>query len=336
MTEQKKLRELQNNIRIIGTLKSVDLEVKPNKKDPTVKQIIGSITVMVEDHKKNVVHEHDVNIFAKQSSKLYKGYVTIMNDFKAADDVGKENADRVSVVGSISENMYLGNDGKLKQFNQNRGLFINRIEEKDIQKDPSLGQDSSLAQVEVVIENIKQLTDKEGIETGEVGIEAFTVGYNDSVTKLKDIVVGQDLVDIITENYSVGNTGLLTFELINYVEIEEAEQKDPFEGQEGGFGVQVDISQGPIKKYVRQLRVIGGFPPYFDERALEEDDIRLAKQIYELKVQETMSATPSTPPMNQQGMGGFGTNAQTGSSIQNDPFATGSGPVEISEDDLPF
>lgn len=335
MTEQKKLRELANDIRIVGTLKSVDLEVKPNKKEPNVKQIMGSITIMVEDPAANLVHEHEVNLFAKETSKLYKGYVTIMNDFKAADTVGKENADRVTVSGSIDENIYMGGDGKLKEFNRNRGLFVNRIDEKMLAADQTLHGDSAVAQIEIVVENIRALTDKDGVETGEYGIDAFTVGYNNGVTKLKNIVVGQNLADVITENYSPGQTGKLTFSINNYVELQEQQQQDPFAGQEGGFGVQVDISQGPIKKYTRELRVIGGFPPYFDERALEEDDIRLAQQIRQLKVQEIQNSTPSTPPIGQTGMGGFGTNAPS-TGIGQDPFASNKGPIEINEDDLPF
>jgi hypothetical protein len=332
MSEQKKLRELSNNVRIVGTLKSIDLEVKPNKNDPSVKQIMGSITVMVEDKVNNRVHEHDINLFAKESSKLFKGYLTVKNEFKAADVVGAEHADRVQITGSIDENIYMGSDGKLKEFNRNRGLFVNRVDAKSLEKQPGLANDESLAQIEIVVENIRPLTDKEGIETGEYAIDAFTVGYNNGVTKLKNIVIGQDLADVITENYEVGSTGKLTFALNNYVELEELEQEqDPFASQ-GGFGVTTDISNGPIKHYVRELRVIGGFPQYLDERALDEDDVKLAKQIRALKVQEIQNSVPATPQMNQAGKGGFGVN-------NSDPFAdpfTGAGQIDISDDDLPF
>lgn len=335
MTEQKTLPELQNDIRIVGTLKSVDLKIDKNKKDPNVKQIMGTITVMVEDKLNNRVNEHEINLFAKDSSKLYKGYVTIKNEYKPADVVGKENADRVVVTGSIDENMYINqHDGKLKEFNRLRGLFINRITEADMQRDPSLANDSAIAQTELVVENIKPITNKEGIETGEYTIDAFTVGYNNSVIKLRDIVVGTDLVDVITEHYSVGDTGKLTFAINNYVEIEQQEE-DPFKQQQGGFGVQVDISQGPIKKYTRELRVIGGFPPYYDERQLSEEDIKFAKQIRELKIQELKNSTPATPPntMTKTGAGGFGMNAAVASE---NPFASDTNSVEINEDDLPF
>lgn len=330
--EQKKLKELGNNIRVTGTLKAVDLEVKPNKKDPTVRQIMGSITVMVEDKKNNRIHEHEINLFAKESSKLFKGYNTVRTDFKAADTVGVENADRVQVTGNIDENIYMGSDGKLKEFNRNRGLFVNRVDAKALEKQPSLANDEAIAQIELVVENIRPKTDGEGIETGEYGIDAFTVGYNNGVTKLQRIVVGEDLANVITEHYEPGVTGKLTFAMNNYVELEENEvEPDPF-ANEGGFGVTTDISNGPIKKYIRELRVIGGFPPYLDDRALEDEDVKLAKQIRALKIQEIQNSAPPTPPV-QQSKDGFGVN---NADPFGDPFAGNTGTIDISDDDLPF
>ena len=325
MTEQKKLRELANNIKIVGTLKEVNLEIKPNKNDPKVKQIMGNIVVIVEEKSKNRIHEHTINLFAKDSSKLYKGYVTIKDQFKSIDEVGKENADRISISGSIDENIYMGQDSKLKEFNRNRGLFINRVDETALTKDPSLTNDSAVAQIEIVVTNIRPLTDKEGIETGEYGISAFTVGYNNGVTQLRDIVVGTDLADVITENYEINSTGKLTFAINNYAELKKVEIDPAIESQ-GGFGVTTDIGN-ELTKYVRELRVIGGFPPYLDDRALQEEDIKFARQIRELKVQEVKNSVPSTPPAKTTA-GGFGTNA--------DPFASTVGTIEISEDDLPF
>lgn len=326
MTEQKKLRELQNNLRIVGTVKSVDLDIKPNKKDPSVMQIMGSITVLVEDKANNRAHEHEVKLFAKHTAKTYKGYVTLKNDLKAIDVVGKDLADRVSVVGNVSENIYVPADGKLREFNNNRGAFFNRVDADALAKDPTLANDSAVAQMELVVINTRPKTDKDGIETGEYAIEAFTTDYSGGVHMIHDIVVGVDLADVITEHYENDLTGKLTFALNNYVELSEEEPpEDPFAGEDG-FGVQVDLSNGPIKNYIRELRVIGGFPPYFDDRAMSEEDIKFAKQIHALKVQEIKNNVPSAPP------------AAAGPAFGNDPFAAPQpgGPIEISDDDLPF
>lgn len=330
MTEQKKLRELQNDIKIVGTLKEVNLEIKPNKKDPTQLQIMGDIVIIQQDKVNNRINEHVVKLFAKKSGKLFKGYETVLNDFNASEAAGVTT--RVVVTGNLNENMYMGGtDNSLKQFNQLRGLFINRIDEKMLANDPSLHEDSAIAQLEILVSGVRPVTDKDGIETGEYNVYGYTVGYENSVHNIHDIVVGEDLADVITEHYETDATGKLTFAINNYVELEEAEEQE-FVPEEGGFGVQVDISSGPIKRYKRELRVIGGFPAYFDDKAYDEDEIKFIKQIYDLRVQTTKTSVPSTPPQ----AGGFGTNATPQQGFNVDPFGASTGPIEISDDDLPF
>lgn len=329
MTEQKQLRELQNDIKIVGTLKEVNLEIGQNKKDPTKTQIIGDIVITQEDKVNNRVNEHVIKLFAFKSGKLFKGYETILRDFEAAEAAGITT--RVIATGNINENMYF-TDGNLKQFNQLRGLFINRIDEKMLLKDPTLNHDSAVAQLEILVNGVRPVTDKDGIETGEYNVYGYTVGYKNSVHNLHDVIVGEDLADVITEHYEPGATGKLTFAINNYVELEEAAEEPEFAPEDGGFGVQVDISSGPIKRYKRELRVIGGFPAYFDDKAYDEDEIKFIKQIYDLRVQETKNAVPDTPP---QGAG-FGTNAAPQQGFNADPFANPGMIPTISDDDLPF
>lgn len=320
MSEQTNLRELLNSQRIIGTLKEMNLERKQNKKDPSKMQIQGNIVVMSETEGK--VHEHRIELFAFTTSKLAKGYETVMREYKAADDVGKENATRVQVTGNIDINDYVGQDGELRTFNRNRGVFVNRVE------DPSV-QDEALAQVELVVTGVSPATDKDGVETGEYKIKGFTVGYNGTIIELKDMIVGEDLADVITEHYEVGSTGKLTFAVNNYAEVVETEVEATDES--AGFGVQVDLDN-TVKNYVRELRVVGGFPPYFDERAYSEEQIELAKKTRALKLQEIKNNVPAAPPT---GAGGFGVNG-TAPTTNADPFANTGSPIEISDDDLPF
>jgi hypothetical protein len=313
MTDQRKLRELTNAVRITGTLKEMNLEIKPNKKDPTVKQIQGNIVILsVVDGKAN---EHRVELFAKDTSKLFKGYETVKNEYKAIDTVGVENATRLTVTGSVDGNDYYGQDGQLREVNRIRGLFVNRVDDAAV-------QDEAIAQIELVVKNLRPLTDKEGIETGEYAIDAFTVGYNQSVIVLKNLVVGEDLAEVITGNYQAGNTGKLTFNINNYAEIVEK----PVSPDAGGFGIQVEIGD-EVKNYTRNLKVVGGFPPYYDERAFEEEDIVLANRIRALKLQE-LANTAQTPPAQSGGFGqGFGKPAGS---------TAAPGSLDISDDDLPF
>lgn len=320
MSEQIVLKELLNSQRIVGTLKEMNLERKPNKKDPSKTQIQGNIVVMSEVAGK--VSEHRIELFAFTTSKLAKGYETVMKEYKAADVVGKENATRVQVQGNIDINDYMGQDGQLRTMNRNRGVFVNRID------DPAI-QDEALAQVELIITGVRPATDKEGLETGEYKLEGFTVGYNGTVIELKNIIVGEDLADVITEHYEVGATGKLTFAVNNYVEVVEGAPNE--NDGAAGFGMQVDLDN-QVKNYVRELRVVGGFPPYFDERAYSEEQIDLAKKTRALKLQEIKNNVPATPPA---GQGGFGVNGG-GTKPTTDPFGGANGQIDIADDDLPF
>lgn len=320
MSEQVQLRELLNSMRIIGTLKEMNLERRPNKKDPSKTQIQGNIVVMSEVAGK--VSEHRIELFAFTTSKLAKGYETIMNEYKAADVVGKEAATRVQVTGNLDINDYMGQDQQLRTMNRNRGVFVNRIE------DPAI-QDEALLQAEIVVTNVTPATDKEGIETGELKLEGFSVGYNGTVIEFKNMIVGEDLADVISEHYEPGSTGKLTFAVNNYVEVVEGAPKE--DDGAAGFGMQVDLDN-QVKNYVRELRVIGGFPPYLDEKAYTEEQIDLAKKTRALKLQEVKNNVPATPPA----AGGFGTNAAPKTTTNMDPFAGTNGQIDISDDDLPF
>lgn len=322
MSEQTvKLPELGNNVKIVGTLKEVNLEIKPNKKDPKVKQIMGDVVVTVIEN--NKVHEHKAQLFAKDSSKLFKGYKTIKDTYKPSDVYGTEDADRVSIVGSITGNDFMNGQGELISINKVRGLFVNRIEEKDIMKDASLANDMAVAQLELVVTGFQEIT-KDDVPTGEYKIGGFTVGYNESVTELKNMVIGADLADAVQSMYTDNSTGKLTFKMNNYVEVVE-KKKDGFD-EVPGFGVQVDIA-GTVEKRVNELRVIGGVPPYYDERALDEDKIKLAKQVRALHLEEVKNAVPAAPPKTQtKPAGGFG----------DDPFAQPGQTIDIKDDDLPF
>lgn len=307
-TATNKLRELENKLRIVGTLKEVNLQEKPTKKGDNA--IFGNI--IVETLIDGKLSNHRVELFAKETGKLFKGYKTILTQFKDSDTVGKENADRVSVTGNIDGNDYVNQEGKLISGNRNRGLFINRVTDQDL-------RDEAVAQIELVVTNTREVM-KNDEPTGELYIDGFTVGYNDGVIELRNMIVGQDLADVISDNYEPNSTGKLTFEINNYVVMEE---KPKDEAADTGFGQQVEMDT--FERRVRELRVIGGFPPHVDERAYELEDIQLAKKIRALHLQEVQS-TPATPPVTQSG--GFGA---PGFAAPN-----GSAPIDISDDDLPF
>lgn len=308
------LKQLQNNLRITGSLKEMNLERKRTKKGEDA--IMGHIVIASKIDDK--LNEFRVEMFAKKTGKLYKSYNTIINEYQPAvaeggKGVGLAAATRLTIEGNIDINDYISQD-EMKTFNRFRGVFVRRVEDETV-------KDEAILQVELVVQNTLPHADKEGIENGEYKLQGFTVGYEQAIVPLFNMVVGTDLADVITEHYEPGSTGKLTFAVKSYQETEQAEE-DPL-ADAAGFGVQVDLDN-TVTTYVNELRVIGGLPPYLDGKELTEEEIAKAIQLRNLKLNEVKNSAAATPPV-QQEAGGFGVNAST----------TDTG-IDISDDDLPF
>lgn len=83
--ENKELRQLQNNVQVIGTLKSKDLEVKTSKKGN--KYMSGNLVVLSKFD--NHVQEIKISVFMMESSKLFKGIETVKMNTKLLKMMGQ-------------------------------------------------------------------------------------------------------------------------------------------------------------------------------------------------------------------------------------------------------
>jgi hypothetical protein len=177
-----KLPQLANSVEIVGTLKSMDLAIKESKNKKNY--VKGKVTVLVREADK--VHEHEIDIFQMESSKLFKGIKTMMNEYKSIDTHGEE-ADRIRVTGEVEINEYYNKEDELKSFNQIKGVFFNRLDETNDT------EDKAVAVIEVVV---KGFTPKVIEETGEIEhytVNAFTIGYGEKIVELKRAIISDEL-----------------------------------------------------------------------------------------------------------------------------------------------
>lgn len=289
MENNQVLRQLQNEVEIIGTLKSKELEVRTSKR--TGKEFVtGKLVVLVEETDK--IHEIPVRVFAMKTSKLFKGIETVSKEYKTIDEVGKENADRIRVTGSIELNEYQNRDGNLVQFNDVQGIFYNRIEDQSI-------EDKAIASIEVVVENFEDIIDSQQLPTGDKKVKAFTVGWNSKIIELVKAEVKQELAEPMESLYFAGSTGRVTFKINNYVEVEE--QQVETQQPTHGFG-STETVERVAKNFVNNLEIIGGDIPYAGTKEYTAEEIEEAKKARALQLQEVTQPTPSTPPANT----GFG------------------------------
>ncbi|MFJ7678268.1 hypothetical protein ACIQXQ_09405 [Peribacillus sp. NPDC097198] len=271
---QSNLRQLKNNVEIIGTLKSKELEVKDSAAGKTF--ISGKLVVQTITDEK--VNEHVIKIFVMESSKLYKGIEKVKNEYKTINQDGIKNADRIKVKGTLKLNEYFGAQENLIQYNEVRGMYFQRLETNNEE------QDYALASIETVIEGFSEKVDEEQLPKGQFAVKGFTVGWNDEVIELKDTFIDADLSQAFINLYEPGSTGRLSFKLASYAEDVEKQQQSIATG----FGKNVEIKDifEPTKKYVSNIRIVGGDVPYVDSKKYTLKEIEIAKQIRINKIEE--------------------------------------------------
>lgn len=306
MTE---LRELQNNVEIVGVIKKIELEEKLSAAGKEF--ISGNVTIEVVESKDRI-HNIRVRVFSNKLKKngelngLFKGYKTVKDEYQPGD--------LVRVTGDLRLEEYYGRNNNLVSFNSVSATFFNRIEDN-----AENTRHRALATIESVIMQIISETDAEGLPTGDLRVSAFTVGYNGRVIPLNDVIINEQLGAQFKGMYTPGSTGLITYKINNYAELSEEE----VDQEQAGFGSAARVETNVVTEYVNNLEIIGGDLPYSDGVSeYTALDIEQANKNRELAKQALMQrnqapSTPSTPT----GFGNAGTTNET--------------PVSVTEDDLP-
>lgn len=321
------LRECKNQAVVIGMLK--DKEVKYDKtKDGTNTDTISiKLTIVTNEtlaNGKNRLHENQIRLWAKKTSKLFSSYQTIANEYKTMKDWG-EKADIIEVRGSFELNEY-AKDGELRQFNNIRGVFVNRIENKEVIQEVG-------ALVECVITGISDEM-KDGKMTGRKKVNLMSVGYNSRIHEYQDVYVESELANDFANMFKVGSCAELALKINNYsVEVESEQPKQAF-----GFGTGLNTQFSTIKNYFNEVIIIGGSAPYSatncPEKVVTPEQLNEMKNLREKAKAEQLASAPKTPPItSQSGFGsGFNTNLNETPSNNND----NNGNDGFNYDDMPF
>lgn len=323
------LKELRGNaLTVVGTLSEVSLELGTDRDNNEI--IKGSIRVQVkQDDKVNVITLNVYNRkFTKKGTenKLYAGMKTVMEEYVSLQDANgdEEKADRVSVNGDLSYNVYSPDGQAINESNRFRATTLHRVNDKKDLEDGAFGQ------IPAVIESYEEELDSEDNPTGLYKVKALTVGYNGRVGRIMDLRVKDDLIGDMQGFFPEGSTGMLYFNILNYVVVEKR-NVDSDGG--GSFGQIHEVVQ--TNSYVRQLMVTGGKPLDNSDLNLSEEQIQKAHE--ELRKQRTeaisRSNTQTSAPAQNNSRSGFGNSQKSGSY---DPFANDGNQLDISDDDLPF
>lgn len=313
------LRQLENMVEVIGTLKSKTLEVKTSQKGNTY--IGGELIVLVKDEDK--VNEIKIKVMIMGTSKLFKGAETVIREYETIETAGVEGAHRVRISGELTLNEYYNSQGRLVQFNEIKGVFFNRIEDDS--------KDKATADIETIVNNFTDKMDADGLITGVKNVDAFSVAWGSKVVELRNLVVRDSLAEAMVGLYIPGSTGRLTMKINNYVETKEIEEEIQASPAHG-FGTTETVERKIAKDYVNNLEIIGGDIPFFGTKEYTEEEIAQAKQVRALALQ-TLTPTASTVPDNAPT--GFGTSANGTTAAAATTETTTASATPFSSSDLP-
>lgn len=276
------LRQGQNNLEVVGIVKKVDLKVAKNKNGK--EYISGRVEIEVKDGDKvNVIPVRVFSLKLKNDGSengLFKGYETVMKEY----EVGQQ----VRVTGEVRLEEYYTQSGSLTSYNSFSATFFNRVDETDFKP-------KALATIDTYVEGMVSELDNEGLPTGNLELDAFTIGYNGRVIPLRNAIIGKDLAAVFESMYYPGTTGKITYKINNYAELEETEEVV----ETSGFGSSERVESNIVKNYVSCLEIIGGDLPYSDgvneytPADVEQAHKNRALALQELKQNSQAAATPT-------------------------------------------
>lgn len=268
------MEQMQNDVQIIGLLKTLNLEEKQTKKGRDA--IMGNAVIEVTDKFKHV-NNIRVNIFAFRltkagsQSKLYTSFETVMNEYKTIDNDGRSEANYVRVTGSLDSNIY-SSHGAIHCSNRIRAVFFTRLKEDEVK------EQKSLCTMGVYVQKFDDAIDADGNPLGYSNITAFSVGYNGTVIPIFNLTISGKVEKQFKSYYVPGSTGIMTFRMNNYAKPKEKDE----DTEERGFGSSEEVGT-PQVDYVNNKEVTGGHLPFEDDKALTPDEgANLIKQFHEM------------------------------------------------------
>ena len=202
---------------------------------------------------------------AGKENVAYKGIKTILDSAVALSESTDGKASFIRLRnGNLGENMFFAQDDRFVSFARIRGNFFDRVKETDFNP-------KAVFKVKMIVANMypEEITQgDETFETGRLVVIGHIVQYNGTIDEVKFFVDNQKHVDIISKNWSEGDTvnaqGIIKF-ITKEVEVASEE--------EDGFGDPIVTSE---TRRIREFVITGGSMTPVE--GYDEDDIYEARK----------------------------------------------------------
>ena len=203
--------EMTNSVVIEGILSEVGLERSSYVKDGITHDCVrGEIKVRVvmpvQQNEEPSELEIPIRFFTKKLTNAgnenpsYTNLCDIIDNAKSIATVGVDEADCIRVTGArVTMQEYYTPDGRLISFPAVNASFVNIIKRSDMEFKAN-------AEVEIVVQHMKHVTDKEGLETGALQIVGATIGYGGYADVIPFVTSNPSYVQAIEATYSEGDS----------------------------------------------------------------------------------------------------------------------------------
>lgn len=279
------LAQSENLVRIEGILSEINLEESSfNKNGQNVPCIRGTVDIKVnytyKDKKYDVVVP--VSVFASKytnagkENPAYTAARYVLTDYTSIAATNEEEADRIRIPNaSIAENSFYSGGSLISGIRIN-GSFFNRVKREEFEP-------SATFTATIVIANMTDEVDSDGVETGNLIIQGILVQYGERADVVKFIVIDPSAVAYIKSHWNIKDTVKING-VINY------SSKTEYIEEEVGFG---EPMRFPRTITVRELIITSGSPHGLDsEFTYDEEELSkaLAARKNRLEQQKLASA----------------------------------------------
>jgi|GEM_PF-3324460 len=214
--------ESVNEVKIVGKLVEISHKDGVNKNGQ--EYIAGK--VMIETEPDNIVpidfYQNVLKKDGKTANSVYKGIMTMINEFKTIAKDGRDAADLVEVsAGRLEENSFYGQGGSLVRGFRTSAPFFNRRADIDTE--------NTFVNTGIVLNMVDEI--KGDIPTGSLLVDLLIIGYKDRGDVLRFVIEDEKgvkyLKDSLSNEDEVKFAGKIVVGETRVEKIEEAAFGDP-------------------------------------------------------------------------------------------------------------
>ncbi|MEM4994819.1 hypothetical protein WKH56_19855 [Priestia sp. SB1] len=312
MTNQTTIRQGENTVEITGVLAENRLEYYTSQDKREF--IRGQFDIKTATDEIQTIHVFSSKLKKDGSESAgFKGFETVMNEYKSIQDAGEEAADKVEVRnGTLEMNDYVGGDGQVKSYPQFSTFFVSRLRAgEEFKPKAELTVEGYIQSISAEVKNEE--------ETGRLKLKLVVALFGGAVAPFEFIAPSGEIAEYIDENWEVGQTVTLYADIVNRVEKKEI-------AQAVSFG---KPKTKTVTNSVREYVITGGSEPYEEENAKSYSTEVIKKALAEREVKlEELKNKKKDGKKEAPKKAGFGKAVAK----KEKPAET----IDIDEDSLPF